>query len=251
MRCGKRGRISTEAGNSGSTLPIKGIRTAGKNLVPAVTTAPSWFRFPGRASSRAYINPKGAPQVAWYRRQFAIPKEFPADQHVWLRFGAIDWRADVWVNGQKVAEHEGGYTPFEADISGAAKRESSKHPGRSRIRSDRSQAPDGKQVGWYTPSSGIWQTAWLEARPASFITDFKMTPTIDPPAVAFRVTASGLPKEPEFQVSVDARDFEGGPKLSTSRTERSRDGAANFEFSLPVPDAKLWTPERPISMTSY
>ncbi len=175
--------------------------------------------FPWESKLSGIHQPKGAPNIGWYRRSFTVPKEFKADQHVWLRFGAVDWRADVWVNGRKVAEHEGGYTPFEADITDAVHRDGpnvlvvrafdATDPGR----------PTGKQVGWYTPSSGIWQTVWLEARPKSFITDFTMTPAIDPAAVAFRVTVAGLPKESKFQVSAEARYSEGGPKLTASRTE--------------------------------
>ena len=79
--------------------------------------------FPWESELSGIHQVKGAPKVGWYRRRFTVPKDFPADQRVWLRFGAVDWRADVWVNGRKVAEHEGGYTPFEADISDAVNRE--------------------------------------------------------------------------------------------------------------------------------
>ncbi len=65
---------------------------------------------------------KGAPKVGWYRRRFNVPKEFPADQRVWLRFEAVDWHADVWVGGKKVGEHDGGYTPFAFDITDAVRR---------------------------------------------------------------------------------------------------------------------------------
>jgi beta-galactosidase/beta-glucuronidase len=88
--------------------------------------------------------------VAWYRREFTVPAEFPKDERVWLRFGAVDWRADVWVNGTHVAEHVGGYTPFEADITEALKASEGK-PAVVTVRvfdpTDPSQ-PVGKQVGW-------------------------------------------------------------------------------------------------------
>ena len=59
------------------------------------------------------------PKIGWYRRRFTVRKNFPNGEPIWLQFGAVDWRADVWVNGRKVAEHAGGYTPFEADITDA------------------------------------------------------------------------------------------------------------------------------------
>ena len=86
-------------------------------------TARSSSRSRGRASSPAFTRSGDAPKIGWYRRHFTVPATFPADQHVWLRFGAVDWRADVWVNGRKVAEHEGGYTPFDADISDSVQTE--------------------------------------------------------------------------------------------------------------------------------
>ncbi len=96
------------------------------------------------------------------RRARRLPQGSTAS---WLRFEAVDWRADVWVNGKKVAEHEGGYSPFEADITDAVAR------GKPAVVVVRAfdptdpELPTGKQVGWYTPSSGIWQTVWLESRP--------------------------------------------------------------------------------------
>ena len=79
--------------------------------------------FPWESELSGIHQVKDAPKIGWYRRHFTVPKNFPAEDRVWLRFGAVDWRADVWVNGRKVAEHEGGYTPFEADISDALRRD--------------------------------------------------------------------------------------------------------------------------------
>src|SRR5262249_7057652 len=73
--------------------------------------------FPWESELSGIHQPKGAPRVGWYRRRFRVPKEFPADHRIWLRFGAVDWQADVWVNGQEAGTHEGGYTPFEFDIT--------------------------------------------------------------------------------------------------------------------------------------
>ena len=79
--------------------------------------------FPWESELSGIHQVKGAPKVGWYRRRFAVPKEFPADHRVWLRFEAVDWRADVWVDGRKVGEHEGGYTPFALDITDAVRRD--------------------------------------------------------------------------------------------------------------------------------
>ena len=113
-----------------------------------------------------------SPKVGWYRRTFEVPKDFPKGDRVWLRFGAVDHRADVWVDGAKVGEHEGGYTPFEFDVTDALKGDG---PHTLVVRAfdpTDPSLPVGKQVGWYTTTSGIWQTVWLESRPKARIGHF-------------------------------------------------------------------------------
>ncbi len=117
-----------------------------------------------------------AQKIGWYRRMIEVPESF-AGQRVWLRFGAVDWEARVWVNGREVGRHEGGYTPFEFDVTEQVR------PGaeaaivvRVLDATDR-ELPLGKQApGWYTPTSGIWQTVWLEARPAQYVAGLRLTP---------------------------------------------------------------------------
>ena len=151
--------------------------------------------FHGRAESYPGIHQvKDAPKVGWYRRRFTVPADFPAEQRVWLRFDAVDWRAEVWVNGRKIAEHEGGYTPFEADISDALT------PAAENVLVVRAfdptdpNLPTGKQVGWYTPSSGIWQTVWLEARAKSYIADFTWSRPFSRLRSKFTVDVAGFDK---------------------------------------------------------
>ncbi len=184
--------------------------------------------------------------VAWYRRTFSVPETFPKEQRVWLRFGAVDWEADVWVNGEKVASHEGGYTPFEADITDALKRTQTK-PATIVVRvfdpTDPGM-PTGKQVGWYTSTSGIWQTVWLEARPKIHIKDFYVRTEIDPARVRFAVhVAGGAPGR--AIVSLDSDD----PTI-----KEQADGIVTFEkdttsalasITADVESPKLWTPETP------
>ena len=146
--------------------------------------------FPWESELSGIHQIKGAPKIGWYRRRFTVPKSFPPGQRVWLRFGAVDWRADVWVNGRKVAEHEGGYTPFEADISDALTRAGENVVVVRAFDPTDPDLPTGKQVGWYTPSSGIWQTVWLEARPKTYIADFRVV-TIQPAAVRVTVDVAG------------------------------------------------------------
>ena len=107
-----------------------------------------------------------------YRRTFSVPQDWPKDDHVLLHFGAVDWEATIFVNGQEAGVHRGGYTPFSFDITSFVRRDEVNElvvhvfdP------SHRGEQPRGKQSGTpsgtkYTASTGIWQTVWLEPVPS-------------------------------------------------------------------------------------
>lgn len=108
----------------------------------------------------------------WYRRKFVLPGGFRRER-VLLHIGAADQTAEVFVNGQHLCRHEGGYASFSVDITEALAEENELV---IRCTDDlRDQAfPYGKQVRnrggmWYTPVSGIWQTVWLESVPEAYI----------------------------------------------------------------------------------
>jgi hypothetical protein len=103
----------------------------------------------------------------WCRRAFDLPESWRG-QRVLLHFGAVDWEARVWVNGKFVGEHRGGYDPFSFDITDFLV-DGAKQAVMVRVAdpTDASTQPRGKQVRephgiWYTPTTGIWQTVWLE-----------------------------------------------------------------------------------------
>jgi hypothetical protein len=207
--------------------------------------------FPWESELSGIHQIQGAPKVGWYRRRFSVPKEFPAGQRVWLRFGAVDWRADVWVNGRKVAEHEGGYTPFESDISDALERQGENVVVVRAFDATDPALPTGKQVGWYTPSSGIWQTVWLEARPKTHIADFRIVTGIAPPSVRVNADIAGF-DQAKYQIAFKSKDrtVKGGSTSFEPKTQAP--GAApgdkpTFSIGLEttVSDARLWTPETP------
>lgn len=185
-------------------------------------------------------DPKG---IGWYRRTVKVPDDFPKTDRVWLHFGAVDWQADVWVNGQHVATHEGGYSPFAADITDALK------PGEPAVVTVRAfdptdpHLPTGKQVHWYTPTSGIWQTVWLESRPAAYLDKFTIQTTYD--AAVFFVSMRGLPKG-KSNLSVHSQDATvAAASKEISVDSASPDGGTQIELKVPVSDPKLWSPESP------
>lgn len=172
--------------------------------------------------------------TVWYHRTFPRPK----GERILLHFGAVDWDATVWVNGKQVASHQGGYTPFTADITDALKKSgpqelvvSVKDP------TDSSFQPRGKQVRrpggiMYTSTTGIWQTVWLEAVPAVSISNLRITPKING-SVHLALTAEGGPAQNAW-----AEVWSGGKRIL-----RAKGGDGTIDFK--VPDPKLWSPSSP------
>ena len=120
----------------------------------------------------------------WYRRTFSVPAAWKGS-NVLLNFGAVDWKADVFVNDILVGSHTGGFTPFSLDITPYLK---AKGDQKLVVRvfdgTDKGYQPRGKQVLnpngiWYTPVSGIWQTVWLENMPDAYIRRIKCRPSVE------------------------------------------------------------------------
>jgi glycosyl hydrolase family 2 len=132
--------------------------------------------------------------VVWYRRRF----EAPQAECVQLHFGAVDYRATVWVNDVEVARHEGGHTPFSADISKVSRARDNLLVVRAEDPLADQTIPRGKQYWkeipetiFYTPTTGIWQTVWLEPLPARHIKSLQVRPDFEAGAIEFDVDAEG------------------------------------------------------------
>jgi beta-galactosidase/beta-glucuronidase len=176
----------------------------------------------------------------WYRRNFTIPASWRG-RNVLLQFGAVDWKADVFVNDIKVGSHTGGYTPFTFDITpflqgnGVQKLVVKVWDG-----TDTDFQPRGKQVNnphgiWYTPVTGIWQTVWLEPVNNQHIANVRSVPNIDINRMTVNVcTRNTLPTD-----IVEVRIREGNTLVATSRT------IAGQAHEIHIPNAKLWSPDSP------
>lgn len=181
----------------------------------------------------------GADRELWYERTFTVSPKW-SGKRVLLHFGAVDWRADVWVNGVSVGIHTGGFTPFEFDITAVLKKGGNTLRVRVWDPTDEGPQPRGKQVNhpegiWYTPVTGIWQTVWLEAVPQHYVRGVKTTPDLD--RKLFRVETDLCGAQPGDRVVV--RLFDG--KTAVAETEAL--GGVPAELYLPAP--KLWSPDSP------
>jgi hypothetical protein len=219
-----------------------------------------WFQGQAKGFDRQIIVPFGweselsgiqersaAPQIGWYRRSFAVPKDFPKDARIWLRFGAVDHEATVWVNGLKVAHHEGGYTPFEVDITEALKADGENGLVVRAFDPTDPGLPTGKQVGWYTPTSGIWQTVWLESRPKTYISDFVII--TDPKTMTFKLSVAGTVKDATYTLEARIR-FPGGGETSVSQGLAAASDRLETELRRGIAGLTAWTPETPVLYTT-
>jgi hypothetical protein len=179
-------------------------------------------------------------QRLWYRRTFDLPKSW-LGRRLLLHFGAVDFEATVWVNGRNIGQHRGGYDAFTFDITEAVK---PNQPNEIVVAAwdptDAGTQPHGKQIRnphgiFYTPTSGIWQTVWLEPVAAAYIQEVRIVPDVDHDAVTLTpITTAKL-----GSYMVEATILDG--MRSVYQAEVSAGGI----MTLPVKKPKLWSPESP------
>lgn len=192
--------------------------------------------------------------VAWYRREITIPPNWSGSR-VFAVFGAVDWESTVWLDGKQVAYNVGGYTPFEAELTSHIEAGTT-HTLTVRVvdRTEHTQ-PVGKQVNWYTRTSGIWQTAYLEARGAAYIHNAHIATTLPKELgqgcaqVRFQFKLTGaqtgdvLLLEPATDPEACA-DACSGPSIDGAERFVLNDGGA-LDASISIAEPQLWGPESP------
>jgi len=201
----------------------------GKILVP----------FPIESSLSGVQKKVGLTNELWYQRSFQVPAAWK-NKKILLNFGAVDWKADVWINDIKIGSHQGGYTAFSFDISPFLGKEIQKLTVRVWDPTDKGFQPRGKQVEdprgiWYTPVTGIWQTVWIEAVNENFITSVKSIPDIDQKTL----TVIGSPFEKTQGDLIEVKLLDNGKIVGSGKS------AAGEEALISLTDMKLWSPETP------
>ena len=176
----------------------------------------------------------------WYKRSFAVPANWK-NKDVVLNFGAVDWKADVFVNDILIGSHQGGFTPFSFNITPYLTGKSNqKLVVRVWDPSDRGYQPRGKQTSnpegiWYTPVTGIWQTVWLEPVATNHITSVKSIPNIDNGTMNVTVGTS----QPCNTAVVEVKLLDKGQVVASVK------GVQGKELRLAVQNPTLWDTSNP------
>lgn len=175
----------------------------------------------------------------WYKRTFKIPT-FWSNKRILLNFEACDWETIVWVDGKEAGKHRGGYDPFSFDIT--------HYLGDQKIHellvcvwdpTDKGTQPRGKQVSsprgiWYTPTTGIWQTVWIEPVNESYISSFRTITDADNGNITFLTDVIN----PGINTLVFTVKKDG-------KTIASVNGKCEQEISVKIDNPLLWSPENP------
>ena len=175
----------------------------------------------------------------WYKRTFTVPVAWKG-KNILLHFGAVDWKAEVFINDIKIGMHTGGYTPFCFDITPFLVSGNQKLVVKVWDNTNMGFQPCGKQavnpgVIWYTSVTGIWQTVWLEPVNEKFITNVKSVSNIDNNSLSVDVSVNNSQAADIIEVKVkDGAAIVAASKATASQT-----------LDLHIPNAKLWSPESP------
>lgn len=216
------------------------------SILPQGSAIPSGFDgkilvpFAVESSLSGVQKPVGDQHELWYKREFTIPASWK-NKKVVLNFGAVDWKADVWINDIQIGSHKGGYTPFSFDITPfLAAGKAQKLVVRVWDPIDKGFQPRGKQVEnpggiWYTSVTGIWQTVWIEPVAENYLEHIKTNTNIDRNTVTVNVQSAENNNRDIVEVSI----------LEDNKSVASAKGISGNEILLEVPGAKLWSPETP------
>lgn len=203
----------------------------------------------------------GADNQLWYRRRFQVPSDWrneSGNDRLLLHFGAVDWKCQVWINGQEIGGHQGGYDPFSIDITDALQKtlptDENRESGADQADqpiwqeivvsvfdpTDAGPQPRGKQVAkpegiWYTPVTGIWQTVWLEPVASASIESLHWVPSLANSEIRCTVqtrTASARdeanatelsPSNLSFRISIDHGDVKASFPIDQTATIKLSD----------------------------
>ncbi|HVG97008.1 MAG TPA: glycoside hydrolase family 2 TIM barrel-domain containing protein, partial [Chloroflexota bacterium] len=229
--------------------PTSGAAGGGRIVVP----------FPYQ-SARSGIGDPAVHEVVWYARDFDVPADWAGDD-VLLHFGAVDFRATVWINGQEAGHNRGGHVPFSLDATPYLRAPGGAHdvphrpagPNRLVLRvEDRQDAhqPRGKQAVSGRPggidyhcSTGVWQSVWLEPVPVLRIDH--LTIATDPEAETIELQISLHAPATGYDLEAEALDGDPDAPGAVVATGRVRTAGGAARLRLHIPGARRWSPDAP------
>lgn len=183
-------------------------------------------------------DPSFHPRV-WYRRTFSLPTDWKGRRTL-LHFGAVDYKSSVWINGRMAGEHEGGHTPFRFDITPMLQAGTNALIVRAEDYPTDRSLPRGKQYWepqsrgiFYTRTTGIWQSVWLEAAGSSYLEQVRITPALDG-TVQFSARVARPEADLEFHAQI-----KNGPKILTATMAPATE--ARVFAAAQVSEPRLWS----------
>ncbi|MFP9097966.1 glycoside hydrolase family 2 protein [Flavobacterium sp. RHBU_24] len=205
------------------------LKFDGKILVP----------FAAESSLSGVMKEVGGKNELWYETNFTVDNAWKG-KDILLHFGAVDWKADVYINDVKVGSHSGGYSPFSFNITPFITGKNQKLVVKVWDPTNDGPQPRGKQVKkpegiWYTPVTGIWQTVWLEPVNKKHIKAVRPTADIDHNTISIATQTEGTAAGDIVEVTV----------LQDNRPIASGKAVAGQAVDIVLKNPKLWSPESP------
>ena len=183
--------------------------------------------------------------AVWYRKEVTVPDDWKG-RHVLLHFGAVDYDSTVWVNGKEVMRHRGGFTPFSVllkEVTGGdmftvvVRAQDDWRPAQARGKQSQRYGSHGC---WYTRTTGIWQTVWMEPVPDVALKRPRITP--DAAGGAFHLDLPLTQNKPGFGVRATLKDDR---EICTAETDAHLDLAPRLTLAIPKDKRRFWSPSDP------
>jgi Glycosyl hydrolases family 2, sugar binding domain/Glycosyl hydrolases family 2, TIM barrel domain len=219
--------------------------------------------FPVESALSGVMKFVGPDNKLWYRRTFHVPTKNGmvdpawADKNTLLHFGAVDWETTVWLNGKELGSHRGGFDPFSIDISSLIKLDAANElivsvwdP------SDAGFQGRGKQVQkpggiFYTPTTGIWQTVWIEPVPKTYIRSVSITPDFDQAQIVIKADVVNPQPGWKLGIFVNSKAKVDGFSGRAWQTEIDKPFAYTIKKEGASFDMNYWSPDRPHLIDVY
>ncbi|KOF56765.1 glycoside hydrolase family 2 [Clostridium sp. DMHC 10] len=201
------------------------------------------------------INEQEIHDIVWYSKDINIPEEYK-NKRLILNFGAVDYKADVWVNGEHLINHEGGHVPFSVEITDVLKDKDNKLVVRAEDYTYDLELPRGKQYWkdksegiFYTRATGIWQTVWLEAVGENYLKNTWITPDLDNKKVFIEYELDRVTENTYLDVTISLRGkvlIQDRISIINGRGKRDFWLDQNITKDWNHQEAWTWTPENPV-----